>query len=157
VGARPLPPGPLTGLLEPTLQDHVARTEGDAKPWRVGSQIYVAILGGPIAVTAIALLNARRLRMPGRSIALIAAIGLVATAVAVAIVAVLSEEARILGQVAGAVAAGGFYLLMRSFDRAYFAFAREDEEDAYESLWGPGIAAVLGGSFAMIVLSGLVA
>ena len=46
----------MSGLLQPTLQDHVPRTyAGSSRPWRTGSQIYVAILGGPVAVTAIAL------------------------------------------------------------------------------------------------------
>lgn len=138
----------MSGLLQPTLQDHVPRTyAGSSRPWRTGSQIYVAILGGPVAVTAIALLNARRLRMPRSKTLLIAAIGAVATLAAIAVILAAPGEARVLAGLVGAVAAGPFYLLMRSYDRAYFAFTNDDitEEEAYASLWGPGVAAVIGG------------
>ena len=140
----------MSGLLEPTLQDHVPRIyAGPNRPWRTGSQIYVAILGGPVAVTAIALFNAERLRLPLAKKALIAAIGVLAALVAIVVVLAAPGEARVLAGLVGAVAAGPIYLLMRSFDRAYFAFTNDDisEEEAYASLWGPGIAAVIGGLF----------
>lgn len=138
----------MSGLLQPTLQDHVPRTyEGRSRPWRTGSQIYVAILGGPVAVTVIALLNARRLRMPRSKELVIAAVGIVATLAAIAVILAAPGEGRVLAGLMGAVAAGPFYLLMRSYDRAYFSFTNDDlsEDEAYESLWGPGIAAVIGG------------
>jgi hypothetical protein len=153
VGARPLPADSLSGLLEPTLQRHVARTDGP-RPWRVSSQIYVAILGGPLAVTAIALVNAGRLRLPDRKRLLIAAIGLLTAALAVAVMASLPEEARVLGALSGALAAGPFYLLMRSYDRAYFAFSPLDDEAAYRSLWGPGLVAVFGGWILLVLVAG---
>ena len=157
MGARPVPADPLSSrLLEPTLSGHVARTDGP-KPWRVGSQIYVAILGGPIAVTAIALVNARRLRLPERTQLIVSAIGLLLTAVTVAVMASLPGEARVLGALGGAVAAGPFYLLMRSYDRSYFAFSPLDDDEAYSSLWGPGLAAVLGGWILLVFFAAALA
>jgi hypothetical protein len=61
----------------------------------VSSLIYAGIPGGPAAVTLIAFGNARRLRMSLRA------------------------------QIIGAFAAGTFYLLQRSYDRAYFALTDE--------------------------------
>ena len=153
MGARPLPADPLNGLLEPTLAAHVPRTGVDPRPWRVGSQIYVGILGGPIAVTIIALLNALRLRMPSRALALIGAVGVAAIALAVLLVSVLPEEARIGAQITGAAAAGLFYLLQRRHDRVYFAFSDEDDDLAYDSLWGPGVGAVIAGIVVMSAIA----
>ena len=138
----------MSGLLQPTLQDHVPRTyEESSRPWRTGSQIYVAILGGPVAVTVIALVNARRLRMPQAKTLVIAGIGVAATLAAVAIILAVPGEGRLIAGLVGAVAAGPFYLLMRSYDRAYYAFTGDEVTDdkAYASLWGPGIAAVIVG------------
>jgi hypothetical protein len=145
----------VSGLLQPTLQDHVART--DVLPFRVGSQIYVGILGGPVAVTLIAAINARRLRLPERTQLLIVAIGVALTAVAAGVMASLPDEARVLGAVAGALAAGAFYLLMRTYDRAYFAFSPLDDEEAYASLWGPGLGAVVGGWILLVLVAGALA
>jgi hypothetical protein len=156
VGARPLPPDSLSGLLEPTLEDHVARAQDDARPWRVGSQIYVAIIGGPIALAIIALDNCRRLRLPTRQRVAVAAACVAATVLAVVLMLVLPGEGAILAQLAGAAAAGPAYLIMRSYDRAYYAFSPLDEDDAYESLWGPGIVAVLIGGIAIRAIDALV-
>lgn len=147
----------MSTLLEPTLQHHVPRAlPGQSRPWRVGSQIYVAILGGPIAVTIIASLNARRLGMPARSRALIAAVGVVATFLAVGMIAAFDGEV-IVGRIIGALAAGPMYLLARGHDRAYYAFSPEDEDEAYESLVVPGLGAVVAGYVLMGMLAASVA
>ena len=151
MGARPLPARPLDGepLLTPSLADHVPRDPASAKPWRLGSQIYVAILGGPLAVTLIAALNAQRLRMPGRLVGAIVAIGLaVLAAVALAVAAAqLDGATRLAVQLSGALAFGPMFLLQRPFDRVHRVFSRsEDDDEDHASLWVPGIAAVLVGA-----------
>jgi hypothetical protein len=143
-------------LLTPTLADHVPRDWSAALPWRLGSQVYVAILGGPLALTLIAGMNAHRLRMPGRLVALVVGLGLAVFAAAIAISSAIGDAdvARLVRQLSGAAAFGLVYLVQRPYDNVHRVFSpNEDGEDDYDSLWGPGIAAVVGGVIldAMIV------
>ena len=55
----------LDALLRPTLADASA-SGNPGPPYRVSSQGYVAFFGGVLAVTIVALINARRLRMSVR-------------------------------------------------------------------------------------------
>ncbi len=139
-------------LLAPTLQDHRPR-DPDARPWRLGSQVYPAILGGVFAVTPIAVLNARKLGMPKAQIRLIVAAGaagvvaLVVYAVVVVAGGDLERGVRLGAQLIGVAAWAPMYLLQRSWDRVYATFGPgEDEDEAYESLWGPGLVAVIAGN-----------
>ena len=128
-------------LLQPTLAGHQTRPPVD-KPWRVGSQVYVAFFGGALAVGAIGALNARTLRMSARAVAAIAGIALAAEAALVtAVVATDTDEIRIISIVAGLAAFGGSYLLQRSPDRVYHFHS--DDEEPYESLFGPGLIACI--------------
>ena len=55
MGARPLPPGPLTrhdDLLTPTLGDQQAADPGTARPWRLGIEQLPETLGEAIELTA---------------------------------------------------------------------------------------------------------
>lgn len=135
-------------LLTPTLTEHRPRDWSAHLPWQLGSQVFVAFLGGPLAVTIIAVLNGVRLRMPRSSLLLMAAIGAVGT-IAGALAAGLIDAGaapRLLVQIAGVVTSGPLYLLQRSPDRVHSTFSpHTDPEDDYGSLWGPGIAAVLTG------------
>src|SRR5918995_281153 len=100
-------------LLTPTLAEHRPRDWSESLPWRLGSQVFVGFLGGPVAVTIIAVLNGARLRMPGARLALMAVIGLVG-AVAGVLAAGLIDAGlapRLLVQVAGVVTYGPLYLL----------------------------------------------
>ena len=55
------------GLLRPSLQDaHLPGTHGPRRPWRVGSQFFVAFFGGILPGALIAYLNGRRLGLLGR-------------------------------------------------------------------------------------------
>ena len=147
-------------LLTPTLAGHVPRDWGKALPWRLGSQVYVAIIGGPLAVTIIAALNARRLRMSSRQVAAIVVCGVAGLLVALAVVAAIDEgdSGRLVFRIAGVLAYGPMYLLQRAHDRVHSAYSPfDDEDDDYESLWGPGIAAVVGGALLQAVLAGAVA
>lgn len=134
----------VDGLLRPTLADHVPLTSDARRPWRLSSQVYVAFFGGVLAVTVIAMLNARRLRMPGSRQAAIAgfgALGLGAVIVAAA-VASLPSGARILVQLISLGAWGMMFLAQRPYDRVHSVFSDRDDDDDYESLVAPGLAAV---------------
>jgi hypothetical protein len=54
---------PDPGLFTPSLTDFEPPVR-KRLPWRLNSQFWLAFLGGSVAVTAIAVLNARRLHMP---------------------------------------------------------------------------------------------
>jgi hypothetical protein len=149
-------------LLTPTLQGYVPRS-GD-RPWRLGSQVYVAFFGGVLAVTAIAFMNALLLHAPARVRAGIVAIGAAGLAGVIVVAALLfsgdsvPDGARIALTLVGVLAWGGMYLLQRPWDRLYTSFAREeDEDDLYESLLGPGFLATIVGFLLNIAIVGAVA
>jgi hypothetical protein len=56
---------PESDLFSPSLAEYRPTTP-DRPPFRLDSQFGLAFLGGPAAVTAIAVLNARRLRLSNR-------------------------------------------------------------------------------------------
>jgi hypothetical protein len=129
-------------LLEPVLAKH-RPPESLPRPWRLGSQVYVALLGGPLALAAIGTINARLLRMPAVSQAAIAGIGIVAEIVLVVLARSLdlSSEARIASAVAGVLAYGAAYLIQRSADRVYRYHAHDEEP--YASMVAVGLIAVV--------------
>lgn len=139
------PPEPDDSALYQPSVDAAPSTTG--RPWRPASQAYVAFFGGVVAVTAIAFLNARRLRVrpdPGPRILLLGAVALVAVA---AVTAAWWEpgQPQTLVRLAGRVIAVVLHLpLLRLLDPAARAFELRD--GTYASLWGPGIlAAIVGG------------
>jgi hypothetical protein len=148
-------------LLSPTLQGHVPRSADAPRPWRLGAQLYVAFFGGVLAVTAIALLNARRLRAPRQVMLMIAGAGALGLAAVVAFIAIFfgngGEESGPSGLQVGvqliSVAAWGLmFLAQRQRDRVYEVYSPHDE--AYASLLGPGLVAVIVGGviqFAIVV------
>lgn len=146
-------------LLTPTLGHHRPRDWAGSLPWQLGSQVFVAFLGGPVAVAIIAVVNGRRLRMPRERLALMGAIGVVGTIAGVLAAGLIDAGAapRLLVQVAGVLTYGPLYLLQRSPDRVHSTFSPHPEaEDDYGSLWGPGLAAVLAGWIVQLPLVALV-
>lgn len=146
-------------LLAPSLAD-AARPGARRRPWRLASQFWVAFFGGPLGVATIAWLNARRLELDRRARLAIAATGvaglLVGVALALALRAAdLASGARLATQAAGVLAYGILYRIQKPGDRVY-AFYGTREED-YDSLLGPGIAAVVGLGIPTVVGLGLVA
>ena len=130
-------------LLTPTLTGQRVPQREDGLPWRLGSQVYVAFFGGVLAVTAIAYVNARRLGMQDKALALIVGTGvagLAATIVAVALVDDEGSAARLPARVCALAAFGLMYLIQRQADRIYHHHSRLD--DPYESLVKPGLIAV---------------
>jgi hypothetical protein len=135
-------------LLTPTLGEHRPRDWTSRLPWQLVSQVYVAFLGGPLAVTIIAALNAQRLRLRGARIALMVAIGAAGTVAGVLAAARLDSDVapRLVAQLAGVLTLGPLYLLQRSADRVHSTFSpNTDPDDDYASLWGPGLAAIAAG------------
>jgi hypothetical protein len=134
-------------LLRPTIG---AGVDTSVRPWRLMSQAYVAFFGGVIAGTVIAWLNARRLGVDvakRRRILVIGAVGSVVAAVAFLVLerrlaaddpysAVPNVAATVIAVVCSILQ----QRLQRPMDRA-FQLRGSD----YRSLWGPGIAATLGG------------
>ena len=127
-------------LLRPSLQEHEAPPPTAAKPWRVGSQVYVGFFGGALAVGAIAFVNTYRLRLPDRSrlfVVLATLAGAAATGTMLAL-----GVARPSWQVGGVVTYGLAYLVQRRADRAFEYYGGE-----HDSLVAPGIVAALVGWF----------
>ena len=133
-------------LFTPTLQDAPSRAYAD-RPWRLSSQFWVAFFGGPLASAVIGYLNGSRLGIPERNKQLIVVAGVVGLALAIAFGFALEalevgSAARLANQAAGVVAYGAIFKLQRSGERVYEFYAEGDAE--YDSLWGPGLAAVIG-------------
>ena len=126
-------------LLQPSLADH----EGTKyQPFRLSSQVYVAFFGGALATGAIGFINAMFLGMPNRARAAIIALALAAEGAFVAVAAATeTDQVRLLSIVAGLVAFGGAYLIQRSPDRVYHFHT--DDEEPYQSLFGPGLVACI--------------
>jgi hypothetical protein len=145
-------------LLSPSLTGSKRRQlPAGERPWRLGSQFYVAFFGGPLAAGAIGYVNAKRLGLPGPRLTAIAAIGVACFIGAVTAAVVLADaeagqRPRFMLAVAGAVAYVGARQLQRDADHLYGL--NRDDEQAYDSLWGPGLGAIfLFGIFSLVVVA----
>jgi hypothetical protein len=108
-------------------------------PWRPQSLVVPAILGGPAAVTVLALVNGRRLGVPGRALLPLAAVGVLAVALRAVTTLALGSDRPV--QLVGALAGAGVWLLVaRAQKRPFRRSELRGEEPA--SLWWPGVAAV---------------
>jgi len=143
-------------LFAPTLDEHRPRDWATRLPWRLSSQVYVGILGGPLAVGVIAVLNARRLGMARGARRLVAAIAAAGTILAIVAAALVPGDApRLLIQLGGALTYAALHRVQRAPDRIHTTFSpHDDPAQDYASLWVPGIAAVAAG---LVVQLGLVA
>ena len=130
-------------LLEPTLDRHRARPEDAPRVWRLGSQLYVAFFGGPLAAAAVGFLNGKRLGLPAGRLALIVAIGAVGLVAAGAVGASLGGDVspRFLLIAAGVASYLGIRELQKHADRRLRA--GRDEDEIYASLWIPGLLIVV--------------
>lgn len=146
-------------LLTPTLQGHVAEPQPAFQPWRLGSQVYVAILGGCLAVTIIAVANARMLRVSGRGQAIVIATGLAGFLVTLALAGLVlgdgaPEGSGVALQLVAVLAWGAMYLVQRPADRVYASLRAPDDDthEPYRSLFGAGLLAVLIGGLPQLWL-----
>ena len=150
-------------LRSPTLQGHGRQLASGERPWRIESQFWVAFFGGPLAASAIAFLNCRRLGVAERSrrwVVAVAVAGLGAAVLfAVGLVAAdVGSGARLGNQAAGVLAYLPLLRLQKPADRVYRFYSEKSDEEAYSSLWGPGLAAVFAlGLPVTLVLAGIAA
>lgn len=132
-------------LLEPTLGDHAASSR---RPWRTGSIFYVAFFGGILPAAVLAWINAERLpvsRERRLAVAALGFLGLVATVVVPLLADVgRGDGIRIASRIVGVVGFVAIWWLLKPADRVYATFGPPDEEEAYESLWRPGLLATFG-------------
>lgn len=148
--------GQLDELLRPSVEERPRDDDDRPRPWRLGSQVYVAFFGGAPAAAAIAFVNARRLGVPSRGRWAILALGVLGLAGSVAVAAAIGTDgdstsgARVGARVAALAAWGGMYLLQRTADRVWSYHARDG--DPYASLWGPGLLAVVPGAIVQAAL-----
>ena len=139
-------------LLRPTIG---APVDLSVRPWRLMSQTYVAFFGGVIAVTTIAFLNARRLGVDAakrRLILLTGAVGLIASLFVLFTIDFRTDDPYEAVQNAAttAIASVTSYVqqrIQRAMDRAVQLRGID-----YRPLWGPGIAASVGGIAVLMLL-----
>lgn len=152
------PNQPEETLFAPTVAD-TQRPGAMQRPWRLDSQFWVAFFGGPIAGGAIAYLNARRLGIRDRRLGVIVVAALAGLGAACAIAygfaaADLGAGARLATQMGGVLSYAPFYRLQRSADRIYTFYGDGGEEEAYDSLWGPGLVSVFVAGIPSVALVG---
>jgi len=146
-------PGAGTGLeelLTPSIGER--RAFSGPSPWRVHSQLWVAFFGGVLAVTAIAWVNAGRLRMEPRRRRWIPVIALAALAVILGFWLrrpptgatffwwmAGARDIRLYSRIVAVVAYLLYARLQRRDDRAFGFF----NPAPYASLWKAGLAATV--------------
>lgn len=128
-----------------------------SRPWRLGSQLYVGFFGGALAATAIAWLNAERLGLKPRDRWPIVAAGALGLVVTVAAAAIYGSSAtmtlRLFLNAGGIGTAAAQRRTQSAADRRY---GFRHGEEGYDSLWGPGFAAVIGlGLLELFILIGV--
>lgn len=144
---------PEDDLLKPTITETAVPTE---RPWRVDSLVYPAFFGGPIAVTFLSALNARRLGLDGRKVALILAAGAASLTAQLLVIAFFLQGTSSSGQRFSFTVAGLLVYLVAWFvqRRPFRIFMLRGGEPA--NLWGPGIATVIGSVILQFILIAIV-
>jgi hypothetical protein len=151
-------------LFAPSLQEEgrVEPLAAGERPWQLSSQFYVAFFGGALAVTAIAWLNAKRLRATEetqRWILILGALGVVASVVVSYLLYGnnFGSATRIGYRVVAVLLAGAFYKLLQAADRVYSFRSPAPEDEQYDSMWGPGLLATfVGGAVQLgVVFAGM--
>lgn len=147
-------------LFAPSLTQSERRLlPAGQKPWRLGSQFYVAFFGGPLAAGAIGYLNGKRLGLPQSRLGAILGIGIAGfvAALAIAVVFVDAEAGRgprLMLAVAGVASFLAARELQKDADRLYGVSL--DHEQAYDSLWAPGLGTVfLFGILSLVVMAAI--
>lgn len=144
---------PDTDLFQPSIGADRQYLE---RPWNPASNFYVAFFGGVIAATAIAYLNAGRLHVEHLR-ARIVAVGLAGVVAALVAARFISQSVtdddetrtyvRLASRVVGVLAHFVFAALLKQADRRFQVTGGD-----YESLWQPGLVAVMAGGVTQAVL-----
>ena len=119
------------------------------RPWRLGSQFYVAAFGGPIAAGLVGYENGKRLGLPNRRLAVIGGVTLAALGAVVVAAAAYEDASRGLLTIGGVLAYLPIRELQKDADRRYRA--GRNPAETYDSLWRLGFGIVVVG----IVLAGV--
>lgn len=146
----------LNDLLQPTVA--TARPRGPL-PWRVGSQFWVAFLGGVPAVTAIAYINSGRLGMDAEKRRRILIAGIVAFAATLGLLALFGteREGRTVVRIGVRVIAVVLYLFLARIQRDDDGRHQVFHSGEYSSLWIPGTVATVASAVAVIGIAFLIA
>lgn len=136
-------------LFTPSLEGvRRAPLPSGERPWRLGSQFYIAFFGGPLAAAAIGWMNAKRLGLSGSrrlAIAGIGAAGMLVTILLVIAFDLATNRSLRLVIVAVGVAC---YLATRELQKpADRRYAAGRNRDAYGSLWLRGIVTTIAWGF----------
>jgi hypothetical protein len=140
----------VNDLFTPTIR---ALPTTGKPPWSVSMLVFPAIIGGPLAITVLALINGRRLGIaPGGQLA-VAAAGVCAMVLRLWVLAVVlsSTDGRVVSALTGALAYGPVLLVQR---RPYRAFTLRGGEA--DGLLLPGFVAAAGGAVIEAVLAAAV-
>jgi tetratricopeptide (TPR) repeat protein len=140
---------PDDDLFKPTIIDRPMPVQ---RPWRVDSLVYPAFFGGPLAVMYLGALNARRLGVGGRQVALILLSGVVALVAQLLVFALFLQDvnasaARVSFSLAGVAVWGVAQVAQR---RPFRIFLLRGGEPA--SLWGAGIGAAIASALIQLLL-----
>ena len=134
-------------LLRPT----VTPPPDTKPPWRIRSQFWVAFLGGPLPATVIAYLNAGRLRLGRTEKTQIVIAGAVALAVLLVpayfsseLAAAINTQPRTATRLALRAIGLLLYLVLAKIQRPADRLRVLGMDERYDSLWAPGLAAVIG-------------
>lgn len=127
-------------LFRPSVELNSRQSEALTKPWRTESMFVPAFFGGPVAVTILAALNARRLGARS-AVPWLLAVGVAAFIGLVAFMTIPADPpatARVVIIVAGLVVYGVQAWILRGPSRLHQLRSGE-----YDSLWAPGFAAIV--------------
>jgi hypothetical protein len=140
-------------LFTPTLQQYYNPSASMKKrAWRLRSQFWVAFFGGVLPCVVISLINGRRLNLPARQLRWMIVLGIIGIAAIIATgygfafmnMPPLWAENRSGFKLANRAIALLVYILCYQFqkqaDRIYSFYNGE----SYDSLWTPGLIAVIG-------------
>ena len=134
-------------LLQPTVTTNPPASR--QKPWRIGSQVWIAFFGGILPVTVIAILNAQRLGIDKRKRWLMAAAGFVALVILGALwfrvpvkpsFITFAREARDM-RIYGRVIAVAVFLLLAAMQKPAEARYMTFSDGEHASLWKAGFLA----------------
>ena len=134
-------------LLQPTVKSPVVSGE---RPWRIGSQFWVAFFGGILAITVIAVINAARLGVSRNVRYIMIGIAVVALGVLSWLWFQKPPAEDFMKFWTGArdmrtwsrIAAVAVYIIFAAIQRKPDARYRIFSSGEYSSLWGAGFAAV---------------
>jgi len=140
-------------LFQPTLQSNPAERRVLAdEPWRVKSQLWIAIFGGALSLTTIAYLNSKRLGANVADQRKVLVAGVAGILVTLAAAYLLRDTSyggtlrggsdglgfRLVGRVIAVITSLVIARFLRSAERVYLVADGE-----YASLWAPGLIAVM--------------